>query len=137
MEAEITLKANAEKVDICPSYRKDQMLKGAKFLLDDFSEIADIRVYSPKFNAYYCCMWIWLPSSQGKCGELYHSCGRATGYGYDKESQCVADALRKLFSLKGCDPGGVGYEAAIRTAEKAIRTLLPENSNIHIVRYHA
>lgn len=137
MEGQISLKPNAVEVNICPSYRKDQMVKGVKFLLDDFSEVADIRVYSPNFNTYYCCLWIWTPRTQSKSGEVYHSSGRAAGYGYDKESECVADALRKLFSLEGCDPGGCGYESAIRIAEKAIRTLLPDNMNIHTVRYHA
>lgn len=137
MEAKISLKPNADKVSISPSYRKDQMVKGLKILLDDFSEVADIRVYSPNFNTYYCCLWIWTPSTQNKSGEIYHSSGRATGYGYDKESECIADALRKLFSLECCDPGGSGYESAIRIVERAVQTLLPANTITHTIRFHA
>lgn len=100
-------------------------------LNNEFSTVADLRVYATTAR-HYACIWI---------GE-YSSSSYAGGYGYHSESAAVYDALEKLGL--SCDiRGGLGghgsfwYEDALLFIVKSLENNDNDSSLYHMIESYA
>lgn len=76
-----------QKKDFNPNYRKENSFwKGFKVLDKDFNELVDCRFYGTESGTVYCCIWAY-----GK--DHFSASGRATGWGYEKASASLQEAL--------------------------------------------
>lgn len=96
-------------------HRKDELDHSYKTITKEFETIVDCRTYSTDRMAY-CCIWI-------NHKKLYKSgSGSAGGYGYDRESAAVADALYNagidINNISG--RGGSAVEQAIMAITKKL-----------------
>lgn len=97
---------DAEKRNFNVNFRKDNGLyKGYKVLdLKNGKEVLDVRFYCPTGRANYCAMWIYSKTFASS------GTGRACGYGYDRESAALNEAICNCgiknfpcFSGSGCN----------------------------------
>ncbi|MGL5134486.1 MAG: hypothetical protein ACRC78_18315 [Planktothrix sp.] len=79
---------------IYPSHRKESKFSGSYSLIvqnnetKELRESAVARLYWTE-NRCYCCFWLWSSEhSVSVSGSAWSG-----GYGYDKESQCISDAM--------------------------------------------
>lgn len=76
-----------QKKDFNVNYRKENDFWCSYIVLDkDFYPWVDCRFYCTKGGTVYCCIWV--------SGEKHFSAtGRATGWGYEKKSAALQEAL--------------------------------------------
>jgi len=97
--------------------RDKQIYRGYKVIDSDFNEIIDCRIYWPS-QTCYCAIWI-TDTNQKKFGRIDYDeknlklqgTGSAGGYGYDKESAAVSDALTNSGVTLSKRISGVGQDA--------------------------
>jgi hypothetical protein len=99
------------------SYRKESSFWREMCLidLDKGSAIVSARFYGSS-SVVYCCVWIW-PHAYGQDGA--RGAGKAGGYGYDKRSAALSEALSDAGVTLAKNIAGVG-ESAEREAMEAI-----------------
>jgi len=116
--------------------RKEKGYSGTFLLVDkDFNHKIDCRIYWTATRCY-CCLWVSDSDYQSGSGWV-------GGYGYDKESAAVQEAITnagyKLFhsgkKRKHCSISGVGREA-IESALMAIGRLTTRKK-LHMIHTHA
>lgn len=112
------MKATIEPRDaIKGSYRKDQLYRAYKILdPKDGSCIVDARVYFPGSVAYAC---VWIHDDKIHAS----GSGKAGGYGYDKESAAVAEALENAGVTLSENIAGVGQHALRDALEATARAV--------------
>ena len=111
---QINLKDGAKNIS---AIREKEIIKGYKSVIIDGEkagkELIDVRFYmgrSSSASTVYCLVWI----KDDKSGEWYSGKGKAGGYGYDKRSASLADALENAgVIVKGL--AGVGETAELET----------------------
>lgn len=113
------------------AHRKENNYTGGLKLISfdtdkkQFGETLDVRFYST--NAItYCCVWGSIK------GEYFNGSGKAGGYGYDRKSAALSNALQSAgFNVSGLSATGQN-ELAVETIAQ-----LSELENYTIVRVHA
>ena len=111
---QINFKDNARNIS---TIREKEIIKGYKSVIIDGEkagkELLDVRFYmsrSSRASNIYCIVWI----KDDKTGEWFSGKGKAGGYGYDKRSASLADALENAgVIVKGL--AGVGETAELET----------------------
>lgn len=102
-----------------------------KVLDNEFNEIIDCRVYFTRsFNTCTCCLWV---HSKG----IYLSgSGRAGGYGYDKRSAAIADAVYNAGIILDKHFDGAGDSAA-ENALMSIAKKVSGKRSVHLIKCHS
>ena len=113
----VSKKHEATQINIKTSHRKEKNFsKGLSTcvvnLKGGISEVITTRLYWTKGGTCTACVWL-------HCGTYDGASGRATGYGYCKESAAAAEALANVgFTFNEWIGGGIGMQT-IQEALKA------------------
>lgn len=104
--------------NIKPSYRKEDKFNQSYIIVaidekQQFRQPLDVRFYWTA-QTCYCCLWGSLN------GTWFNGCGKAGGYGYEKKSAAMEEALRSAgFNVKGLSATGMIEEAMHKIAALA------------------
>jgi hypothetical protein len=118
------------------THRKDRGLhKGYKGIVlkdGEFRELVDLRIYWPGQVAYAC---LWFNSLSKKTETRFHASGsgKASGYGYCKESAAAYEA----FESAGIEMEHWGGSGQTKTAVEALTKELAEGNPFHVVEFFA
>jgi len=108
--------------NIKSSYRKENHFTGSQTIVSfdadkindfakGFSEPLSVRFYSTQ-STTYCCVWGSLK------GTHFNGSGKASGYGYHRESAALSEALTSAgFEVDGLSGTGQTNEAITKIAE--------------------
>jgi len=94
--------------------RAKEFIKGIKLLSPSHGhqQVIDCRLYvgrSAKSSRVYACVWVHAP----KAPEYLYTHGYAGGWGYDKKSAAVWDALNNAGFAFRADFSGRGMDSAV------------------------
>jgi len=115
------MKANIDKMretNKSLRFRDKELIHGYK-VLNDRDTIIDVRLYmsrSGSASVVYCALWI--QASHYGCGA-----GKAGGYGYEKKSAAVGDAISDSGISLDSDIDGRGEYAIIEALEAIAQSL--------------
>ena len=105
-----------DKKEIISGYKIIDSSKPGEY--GDSHELIDCRLYMGRSNqasVVYCIIWVHCPDK----GLYFSGSGQAGGYGYDRQSGAVADAIDNTGITLSKSINGAGSEA-IRAALQAI-----------------
>lgn len=106
--------------------REDDFWCGYKALDNNFNEIIDCRFYCTKGGTVTCCIWVYG-------NEHFSASGRAAGYGYEKKSAALQEALTNAGIVLNEYIDGSGY---IKEPLEAVAKWATRKRNIHIVEMY-
>lgn len=125
-----SVKLTDRETKFSQSHRKEKFAgfdRGIKVVDNEFNVFIDCRIYwTSTFNTCTCCLWI-----SGK-NDYINASGSAGGYGYDKISAAIGDAIHNAgFDLvKSVD--GVGIDAA-KEALILIAKKVSKKRKVHLI----
>ncbi len=100
-----------------------------KVLDNDFKEIIDCRIYATNATVT-ACLWVKYEN------DFKSGSGKATGYGYHRESEAVQLAISNAGFDLNKNIGGVGREA-IEEALNLIAKKVSGKRKVHLIRCFA
>lgn len=118
------LKKEKQKKDFNVNYRRENNFWCEYIALDkDFYDWVDCKFYCTNGGTVTCCIWV-----SGK----YHfnATGKAGGWGYEKKSAALQDALNNAGIVLNESIWGTGM---IKETIKALATKTSGKRNIHII----
>ena len=117
--------------DFNPNYRKpDSYWCSYKALDNNFREYIDCRFYATKGGTVYCCIWVYCGIDSKTNVSGFSASGKAGGWGYDKKSAALQEALTNADIKLNHNIWGTGE---IKRPLEAIAKYISGKRSIHII----